>query len=329
MDNYFHHLESIPNHLLSTPYRGLYLVKWRAGQLLKKRSAAAINAAAAWLDVNMAEFKEATTAEETEKYIHDRASFLSTEGGWELAYLPMDHDEYWYGVRRSVSYDEIRHLLENWPSYADVQPDLPSSEDIDDLYALGEILCNGYPYDSIDGCEGASETELYAVLALMQLDYAASDIRASRGEHEIVGAVSENEQSRRLIRAANHIIEATETICYAERNLSEEQSRLRRESLQDEVVKAARVAVARAGGRARHGASNEAREWVRVQWQEHRQAYENNKSEFARHYMALVRERFVTRKGAPLRITDKTIREVWLSDSPAAGKTAGQQAAGE
>jgi uncharacterized membrane protein len=317
VSSYFTHLERIPSQSLSTPFPGLWAVQWRAGKILKSRSTAARTEAAIWLEQSIAEHKETITAQAIEEYIHRRASVLVEEGGWELGYLPIDADEYWHGVRAPVSYGEIRHLLENWPADADDRLGLPTTEDIDDLWALGEILCSGSPYDDIGGCEGASEAEMYAVLALMQLELAASAMSGCRNAAASSSPVAAS-TVKKLIQAANHIVSATEAICYAERNVSDEQSRILREQMREDVLKSARKAVARAGGEARHGASKQAREWVQSEWRTHREAYEHNKSEFARHYMALIRDKFVTRAGEPLKITDKTIREVWLADSPAA-----------
>jgi hypothetical protein len=57
----------------------------------------------------------------------------------------------------------------------------------------------------------------------------------------------------------------------------------------------------------------QARLWVQQEWGDKGAAYGNNKSDFARTYTGLVREKFKDIKGDPLRITEKTIREVWLA----------------
>ena len=66
-----------------------------------------------------------------------------------------------------------------------------------------------------------------------------------------------------------------------------------------------------------HAPRNNAKNWVRSEWNEKREAYGGNKSEFARHYVRRIKnERSID-------ITEKTIREVWLADTPSASKQAG------
>ena len=66
-----------------------------------------------------------------------------------------------------------------------------------------------------------------------------------------------------------------------------------------------------------HAPRNNAKDWVRSEWIEKREAYGGNKSEFARHYARRIKnERSID-------ITEKTIRVVWLADTPPAGKQAG------
>lgn len=73
---------------------------------------------------------------------------------------------------------------------------------------------------------------------------------------------------------------------------------------------------------ARHQKTNQARDWVRMEWGQHAQAYGGNKSEFSRHYARrLANERGVT-------VTEKTIRESWLRDTPSASKPPRLQADG-
>lgn len=80
---------------------------------------------------------------------------------------------------------------------------------------------------------------------------------------------------------------------------------------------------AKRGGLAKHSMSKKAREFVKSEWAQHRDVYKGNKSEFARIYAKRVRNEFADSKGEPLGITERTIREVWLSDTLSAGKPAG------
>lgn len=83
-----------------------------------------------------------------------------------------------------------------------------------------------------------------------------------------------------------------------------------------------KVSRARKSAAAKYKVNAEVRAYVLSEWSRHWQAYEGNKSEFARHYSVLVRQRFIDRSGAPFVVTEKTIREVWLKDTPIAGKEA-------
>lgn len=86
------------------------------------------------------------------------------------------------------------------------------------------------------------------------------------------------------------------------------------------------AAVVRAG--IRHEFSNSAKEFVKQEWAAKKAAYGSNKTEFARSYVPIVANRFVDRHGDPLKITEKQLREVWLSDTPPACKPARQRAGG-
>jgi hypothetical protein len=69
----------------------------------------------------------------------------------------------------------------------------------------------------------------------------------------------------------------------------------------------------------RHTATNLAKEFVRAEWSRHRSAYKNNKSEFARTYVALIANQFQDAKGDPLKVTEKTIKDKWLKSTLPAG----------
>lgn len=77
------------------------------------------------------------------------------------------------------------------------------------------------------------------------------------------------------------------------------------------------------GARARHAGANRARAWVQAEWAANHTEYENNKSEFSRHYVRRVLHEF------GVTITEKQMREVWLQNTPFASKPAGMPADGE
>jgi hypothetical protein len=60
---------------------------------------------------------------------------------------------------------------------------------------------------------------------------------------------------------------------------------------------------------ARHAPTNEAKAWVQQQWKDHGERHNHNKSEFARHYVELVKQEF------DADVSPKTIAEVWLAPS--------------
>ena len=73
----------------------------------------------------------------------------------------------------------------------------------------------------------------------------------------------------------------------------------------------------------RHAPHRQAREFVRAEWTLHRASYGNNKSAFARDYVRRVWNEL------NLSVTEKQLREVWLRDTPSAGKQAGEPVGGE
>lgn len=74
---------------------------------------------------------------------------------------------------------------------------------------------------------------------------------------------------------------------------------------------------ARKAANSRHKGSREARNFVRTEWAAHRTDYQGNKSAFARDYAKRVWNEL------NIRVTEKTVRESWLADTPSASKTAG------
>lgn len=229
--------------LQSRPFKALYTIAWRANQILRKRDPGqwsdAAEALADWIE----EFKESRLKEETCKYIKDRSEELAAEGGWELAYLPRDPwDPHQYSGPAGT--DEIRHLLENWPSDADDRPDFPRADDVDDLDTLSDILCSGYPCDDIEGFPGAQEFELYAVLALMKINQSVWCLRIDDNiaKSKLPESLGANPwEPTALIEAGELTIEAMEIICFAEKELRDfqfAQMRTERESNLETKLKA-------------------------------------------------------------------------------------------
>ena len=88
------------------------------------------------------------------------------------------------------------------------------------------------------------------------------------------------------------------------------------EAVNDEIMQLGRKELARSGAVERHSKGNAARQWVIAEWREHRVAYANNKSAFARDYA----RRVLNERGVDVK--EKTIREIWLRDTPSASSPA-------
>ena len=73
---------------------------------------------------------------------------------------------------------------------------------------------------------------------------------------------------------------------------------------------------ARKAANTRHEGSRKARNFVRSEWVAHQAEYQGNKSAFARDYVKRVWNEL------EIRVTEKTVRESWLADTPSASKTA-------
>ncbi len=79
-----------------------------------------------------------------------------------------------------------------------------------------------------------------------------------------------------------------------------------------------RILNAKRAGRKGAEMKNKAKDFVVQEWQRKRNKFSNNKSKFARTYVVLIGNEFKDKKGDPLRVTERTIREEWLKDHPSA-----------
>ena len=228
-------------------------------------------------------------SEETEKYIRR----LSESGGWELGYLPK-------GSQGTEA--DIRDLLENWGYTWDDRPDLPNREDVLRLDALIDLLALNKEKFNHMGQVEPEECELFAVLALMTICEA---VHSNPSNSPNPKSISE------ALLIGNASIEAVEIFCYAERVQSEQRIRKAAASELPGILDA--EFATRSSERARSGAVKRsngfspARNFVAEEWTRHREQYAGNKSEFARIYVRRVLNEFGTR------VTEKTIREAWLS----------------
>ena len=68
-------------------------------------------------------------------------------------------------------------------------------------------------------------------------------------------------------------------------------------------------------GKKRHAPLNVARTFTIREWEKNKKDYEFNKTAFARHYVRIISNQFSLPDGTPISVTEKTIRESWLSDT--------------
>jgi hypothetical protein len=289
--------------------------------MLKHRDIDELRISATAIQAEIEEWYEYYIEQETEAYVQN----LFHEGGWELNYLSRDssYEEAEYaGHPIPVSKDEIRYLLENWSSEWDNKPSLPSRDDLSELEALQECLnfanFNQSELIHFDLIE-PEEHEFFAILALMIICDAVHSNPRTKIEHYW------QEPTLSQVKAIGHAsINAVEAMAHAQRVQLEQKIRKSIALKQPEIL--AKELSRRTSERAvnaankKHLATNAARDWVCKEWLEKRDGYAGNKSEFARSYVVLVRNQFTDSKGDPLSVTEKTIREVWLKDTPAAGK---------
>ncbi len=191
-----------------------------------------------------------------ETFIRTEAARIYVQGGWELQYLPggtEDPD----GYPIPYSENDIRDLLENWPSWADDRPSFPVDE-IGDFDALGDILSDGHPYDDIDGFRSATEAEVYAVLAWIKAAEAEWRLRIAEKKNELGIRVHTGEfpwKVSDVAAAGALLVEAMEVICYAERNLSDAQlTKMRADmhaKLEAQIRQNARTEIGKAGAAAK------------------------------------------------------------------------------
>jgi hypothetical protein len=165
------------------------------------------------------------------------------------------------------------------------------------------------------------ESEIYAVLALMIICAAVHVTQLSRGGSS-PNPTEPTVWQLKVVAWAT--INAMAAIAHAENLDLEQKIRNDIAHKQPEVVADAlsRRTSERAVNAAnkRHAPGNNARDWVCKEWTLHCESYSGNKSAFSRDYAGRVKNEFKNLKGEPLSVTEKTIREVWLKNTPAAGK---------
>lgn len=237
------------------------------------------------------------------------------EGSWELQYLPAD---------TAPTQQSVRRLLENWPESAD-EPEYLTEDDFSDVEALRTVVSAGNlgPLDS----EHSHPVRCAAVLVLMK---AACCLQTMECPEDDLGTHEDGPIAARLLSAANDAIEASLALGYASElaavaeSLAEAAEDLAETS--EEIQRRFSKERARKAATARHQHFKPAIEFVRTEWDEHCEDYNFNKTDFARTYVDLVRKKFRDKRGDPLKVTIKTITDVWLA--PSASKPTGELAPG-
>lgn len=316
LDGVFENIQEMQKTRESKPFLAMLRIKRRADSILKQRQVNDIELVADAVLAVIEFYKE----EQIESAIDDHARSLFVAGGWELKYLP-----HYYGDE-PVREEDIRELLENWPPDAIDSPCLLCADDIDDFEALQEIVSSGYEISGIN-LPSFNQWEMYAILALIKLDDAAWTLN-KRDKEPCQGvlafACAPHPDIEKMIQVGNLLIEATEIICYAEREFSDSQLREVRAkqmaSDEDRIAAKARAEVSRNALDTRYATTNEAKAYVRKEWAAKKDDYGGNKTAFCRTYVRMVSNEFKTAKGDPLVITEKQMNQVWLSDTPVTRK---------
>ena len=247
--------------------------------------------------------------------LDDYVNEVIETGSWERHYLP---------VNTALTQESVRKLLENWPATLE-PPFYLKEEDFTDVEAIRAAIWMGEVGSLDDG--QPSPVQYVAVLALMK---AAQCFDTLQCPEEDLGTCEDGPISARLINAANYAIEAVQTIGFAgelvavaesesdaAEHLAESIEERQRRFSKERALKAAT---------ARHEHLKPAIRFVRDEWQKHSEAYNFNKTDFARTYVELVRNGYRNKRGDPLQVTIKTITDVWLA--PPASKPTGLLAGG-
>jgi hypothetical protein len=220
---------------------------------------------------------------------------------------------------------EVSNLLESWANQWDDPSGLPTRDGLSDLDALRWFGTYNGDKQLWYGLIEPEEYEFYAVLALLTICAAVHLAQPTRAGLPQNPAEPTIWQLKVVGRAA---INAMEAIGHAESLKSAQQIRhdndLKQSKNQAEAVAEAlsretSEKAAKAANK-RHAPHTIARAWVTKEWALHSDSYSGNMSAFSRTYVARVKNEFKDLKGDPLIVTEKTIREVWLKKTPAAGK---------
>ena len=221
------------------------------------------------------------------------------EGSWELGYQPADTDPTPQNVKR---------LLENWPADA-VEVDYIKEDDYSDVEAPQTVVSWG-GLGTVDS-DYNYPVHCAAVLALMKAADCLDTLQCPEAD---LGTCEDGPVSARLINADNYAVEAAQAVGYASEIAevieNEVEATENFEETNKEKYKQFSVARAKKAATVRHEHRKPAVEFVRSEWQKHQDAYNFNKTDFARTYVEPGRNRHRNRRGDPFKVTIKTITDV-------------------
>ncbi len=234
--------------------------------------------------------------------------FLEGMSRQDICWIELDVDSMIERMRELVAEAAARKANHTEQDSADFDDELSEVEAL--RIAVGCGLGTREPSEP-----SYSPVKCAAVLALM---FVARCIENLECPEEDLGTADEGPVAARLIPAAADAINAALALGLA---LMYENHGWLESELETEIEE--RLANfskdrARRAALKKHDATNSAKAFVKTEWVKHRDAYDGNKSTFAKDYSARLRSEFTDSKGAPLRVTDRQIREVWLSDTPPA-----------
>lgn len=244
--------------------------------------------------------------------LDEHIAWVIKQESWELNYLP---------AGTTATQENVRQLFDNWPN-GEEESDYLMEDDFSDLEALRMVVSAGGAV-SLD-CEHFYPVQCAAVLALMNVAECLSTMACPE---EDLGTHEDGPIAARLVSAANSAIDAALALGFADELAAIAKTAAEVAGDLAETILSRQqqfnVERARNAATARHRYFKPALQFVQTEWVQNREAFKNNKTDFASVYVGRVRNEFLDRKGDPLKVSEKTIREVWLSDSPPASKRAG------
>lgn len=276
------------------PFRRLSQIGFRASSLVRHLSTDELVECANLVEKIVAEERELYVEIETDQYV----SRIVARGGWELKYAP-DPDF-------KVSDGSVRWLLNNWPEEAEEEPDLPRPDDLPDADALQDAFDSDRAH-MLSGSKLQRPSVCFAVLSLMKVEAALKILGWTKGNRWL----SATSNPLNLSVAGDEVLEAHEALWCSDRMLEIEREEARKILNPQPVDR--RAEARRRGTAARNLRLAEAQAWTREQWLNEATGYDS-KADFARIYVNLIAAKFQRANGEPLRVTDRTIREIWLAD---------------